>query len=1025
MLEVAYGGGLMRTILAVLIALVTASAAWAADTVGRGPPPAWVRTAPVAATATGTSAGDAFRIELFDQQFRFDETGSQVFVHTRVVILAPQALSAFGSVALPWNPVTQDVTVHALEVIRGDQRIDGLEGKTFSLLRREANLESAVVDGLLTATLQLDDLRVGDRVEFAYTVTTRIPVLGSHAEILATGAVPAAVDQFFLRGSWPTGVGLRLQASSDWVLPEIQRRGDQSEFELALTGLEPLLVPEDAPRRFHFVRQIEGSDYASWAELSAVFAPLFDTAAVLTPDSPLRTEVARIRAAHADPSEQALAALRLVQDEVRYLALAMGEGGLIPATADETWTRRLGDCKGKSVLLIALLRELGIEARPVLVSTFDDALDARLPRVSAFDHVIVRAEVNGQGVWLDGARSGDRSLVALPPFDYGWVLPVERTGAVLVRMPTEPPTQFLRETTLEFDLTGGLYVAGPVTGEILVRGDSAVAMQAQFSVATQAQRDAYMRSSWPGLVDGLDVATVGSNYDIERNELRWTMTGQAKLDWASRGGRRAEIPVSRISWSAGERRPEGPYRDLPVVTNYPGYSRFRTTIVLPENGEGFVVSAVDIDEEAAGYRHRRQVFKEGARIVMERSTLVLRPEITEAERAAAVEPLQRLGRQVAEIGAPRTYEASAEDLNAIEDSEPQTVTDWVNQGLALSSNNLRAEAIAAFDRAIALDPQHANALANRGIVRFWSGDTEGAAADFDRAAELNPSERVAMNGRGMIAVQDGRYLDAVVEFTMSLRAQPDDLFVLRARSSAYMGMREWEKSLADLRRIREIRPDVTEVDLLEVFVLAGAERLEEAAAAVDAVVQREPANIGALQSQSSVRELRGDFAGAEASISAALALEPGDPVLLLDRAGLRFKQGDLEGGRADLAIVRPMATSSGGLLNNLCWTQAVAGVDLDQALADCDAALARQPAVAGYLDSRALVLMHLGRPGEALEIYEQALALEPRQATSLYGRGLAKQALGRDDQAEADKQAARRIDPRVGDAFVTFEARLP
>jgi tetratricopeptide (TPR) repeat protein len=1015
----------MRIILFVLFALFTASAAHAGDAVGRGPAPTWVKAPPPAPATPGSSAGDAFRIELFDQQFRFDDDGSHAFVRTRAVILAPQALSAFGSVAIPWNPVTQDVVVHSLEVIRGSQRIDALAGKEFSLLRREENLEAAIVDGLLTATLQLDDLRVGDRVEFAYSVTTRVPVLGSHAEILATGALPAVVDQYFLRGSWPTAVGLRLQASSDWTVPEVRRRGDQSEFEVALSGLEPLLIPDDAPTRFHFVRQIEGTDYGSWADLAAVFAPLFDTAAVLAPDSPLRTEIARISAAYTDPSDRALAALRLVQDEVRYLALAMGEGGLIPATADETWNRRLGDCKGKTVLLIALLRELGIDARPVLVSTFDDALDARLPRVAAFDHVIVRAEVDGQVVWLDGARSGDRSLVALPPLDYGWVLPVERTGSSLVRMPMTPPDQFLRETTLAFDLTGGLYVSGPVKGEILVRGDSAVAMQSQFAVATQAQRDAYMRATWPALVDGLEITEVGSTYDIERNELRWSMTGRAKLDWASRGGRRTEIPVSRISWSAGDRRPEGPFRDLPVNTNYPGYSRFRTTIILPEDGEGFVVNAVDIDEEAAGYRHRRQVTRDGARIVMERSTLVLRPEMTEAERAAAVEPLQRLGRQVAEILAPQSYEASAEDLNAIEDSEPQTVTDWVNRGLALNSNNLRAEAIAAFDRAIALDPTHANAYANRGIVRFWSGDMEGATADFDKASELNPSERVAMNGRGMIALEDERYLDAVVEFTLSLRAQPDDLFVLRARGSAYAGMQEWDKSLADLARIREIRPGITEIDLQEVFVLIGAERLEEAGAAIDAVIQREPSSIQALQAQSSVRELRGDFAGAEASLSAALAIERDDPLLLLDRAGVRFKLGNIEGGRADLAIVRPMTSTSATLLNNICWTQAVAGVDLEQALADCDAALARQPAVAGFLDSRGLVLLHLGRTAEALEVYEQALVIQPRQAASLYGRGLAKRVLGRVDEGEADRRAAERIDPSVGDAFETFESRYP
>jgi len=75
---------------------------------------------------------------------------------------------------------------------------------------------------------------------------------------------------------------------------------------------------------------------------------------------------------------------------VRYVLLAIDDGGYVPAPADTTWSRRFGDCKGKTVLLLALLRELGIDARPALVSVQGgDGLNERLPMVGAFDHVFV------------------------------------------------------------------------------------------------------------------------------------------------------------------------------------------------------------------------------------------------------------------------------------------------------------------------------------------------------------------------------------------------------------------------------------------------------------------------------------------------------------------------------------------------------------------------------------------------------------------------------------------------------------
>src|SRR5690606_5868161 len=142
-----------------------------------------------------------------------------------------------------------------------------------------------------------------------------------------------------------------------------------------------------------------------WGDVAATMKPLYDRTRQLEADSPLHAEIERIRALSDDPAVQALAALRLVQDQVRYVALMMGEGALTPATADETWRRRFGDCKGKTVLLLALLDGLSIAADPALVSLVEgDGMNERLPSISAFDHVLVRAVIGDDVYWLDGTR---------------------------------------------------------------------------------------------------------------------------------------------------------------------------------------------------------------------------------------------------------------------------------------------------------------------------------------------------------------------------------------------------------------------------------------------------------------------------------------------------------------------------------------------------------------------------------------------------------------------------------------------
>lgn len=138
------------------------------------PPPAWVR--PAATPAAAAPADDApIRILLSDQQIAFDAGRQTVYSATVLAIQTPQGLAA-GNISLPWRPDTDILTVHALRIHRGDTVIDVLaSGQTFTVVRREANLESAMLDGVLTANIQPEGLQVGDRLEIATSLSSADP----------------------------------------------------------------------------------------------------------------------------------------------------------------------------------------------------------------------------------------------------------------------------------------------------------------------------------------------------------------------------------------------------------------------------------------------------------------------------------------------------------------------------------------------------------------------------------------------------------------------------------------------------------------------------------------------------------------------------------------------------------------------------------------------------------------------------------------------------------------------------------
>ena len=240
-----------------------------------------------------------------------------------------------------------------------------------------------------------------------------------------------------------------------------------------------------------------------------------------------------------------------------------------------------------------------------------------------------------------------------------------------------------------------------------------------------------------------------------------------------------------------------------------------------------------------------------------------------------------------------------------------------------------------------------------------------------------------------------------------------------------MNLKDHERALTDVRAVKVLNPTDIETRRKEVAILVILGRLDEASTAVEALAEREPENTSVLQLVASVKEETADYAAAEAALTTILEADPEHAPVRLSRADVRAKAGDLEGARADMAQVRPVAERSAGMLNNLCWLQAVSGFDLDQALADCDAGLTLRPDDAALLDSRGLALLQLGRPEEALVVYDAALEKRPDQASSIYGRGLALRALNNEAEARVEIDKASSQDPRIARSFKTYEERHP
>ena len=243
----------MKLFASVVPALVStvafAAPGLAAEQLLYGKEPGWVVAAP---TAAEVPSGDApVTILLVDQQIAFDAGRTSIYTESRMRIDKPEGLAA-GNLSFSWEPQQQAVTVHKVHIRRAGKIIDVLGGgQSFTVLRRETNLEAAMLDGTLTANLQPEGLRDGDVIELAMTVEHVDDDMKGYRDIQFAMWNGMRIARARARVLWPNGAPFKTQFSA--ALPAAVKIGPingREGIELNAGDVQPLLTPRNAPPRF-------------------------------------------------------------------------------------------------------------------------------------------------------------------------------------------------------------------------------------------------------------------------------------------------------------------------------------------------------------------------------------------------------------------------------------------------------------------------------------------------------------------------------------------------------------------------------------------------------------------------------------------------------------------------------------------------------------------------------------------------------------------------------------------------------
>jgi lipoprotein NlpI/transglutaminase-like putative cysteine protease len=361
---------------------------------------------------------------------------------------------------IEFDPSYERLVIHSLVVLRGQQRLDRLRSTSFKMLHRETQLERQMIDGRMTASVVMPDIRVGDRLELAYSIEGANPVYGGrfvHSEWMSSVRGPMVWDRLRVVAPESRQLQLRADAAGRFQVHEAALSttgalgaGSWREWTVTREHTPQFQMAPNTPPSEWLPDQVDVSEFADWADVGRWAHTLF--AAQLGTVAP--NVDAQAQALKRDtPEATVVAVLDFVQNQIRYFGSEDGINSHQPAAPTQVLQQRFGDCKDKVTLLVALLKQLHIGATPLMVSAAHrgDALD-RLPSPLAFDHAIVRVTLGDQAYVLDATRPEQRGpLAEREVLGWGRGLLADNDHPSPIALPgAEGVLRFVGEDTLEF-----------------------------------------------------------------------------------------------------------------------------------------------------------------------------------------------------------------------------------------------------------------------------------------------------------------------------------------------------------------------------------------------------------------------------------------------------------------------------------------------------------------------------------------------------------------------------------------------
>jgi len=314
--------------------------------------------------------------------------------------------------------------------------------------------------------------------------------------------------------------------------------------------------------------------------------------------------------------------------------------------------------------------------------------------------------------------------------------------------------------------------------------------------------------------------------------------------------------------------------------------------------------------------------------------------------ATAIDPVvAECNRGIELLNAGR-LDAAAAAFEAALAAEPDFVEACFNLAFVRHRQDRIDEALMLYRRAIALAPGFVGAQFNLAVLLRGRGERDAAAEGFRRVVAIEPHNTLAQLALAETLRELRRLDEAIEHFQIAVALQPSDAKTLFGLGGALLEAGRNREALAPLDTAIDLRHDFVEAHVNRALALRGLNRIEEAQRSAEIACVLSPEHRRAQIAHGDILSERGLSERAAICYRRALALAPDD-------------------AEAEAKL---------GVALTALW-------HIDEAIERLRRACERTPDNVIYLDYLGNALVKTDRFDEAMACYRRALELEPRNVS--------------------------------------------